>query len=142
MISRASSGQSFAHVFGTIHLARSAITAYKEENDSTANPKRSIEGTGVGYFEARLIDRELIKEEKRREVSEEYPARFTNRRSVFRDREKGEIIRHSSKWESFLPEDVGDRYRCPVVNKSRYLSRLQSVGQFNLVPEMSRRVRG
>lgn len=26
-----------------------------------------------------------------------YPARFMNRRSVFRNREKGEIIRHSSK---------------------------------------------
>lgn len=98
----------------------------------TANPKRSIEDGVV--LRGRLIDRELIKEEKRREVSKEYPARFTNRRSVFHDREKGEIIRHSSKWESLLPEDVGDQYPVPCSKQKPIPIQLQSVGQFNLVP--------
>jgi len=49
-----------------IHFARnrSAIMAHKEENDSTANLKGSIEGGIRG----RLIDRELIKRRRRNDA--------------------------------------------------------------------------
>lgn len=62
-----------------------------------------------------------------------YPARFTNRRSVFRNREKGEIIRHSSKWESSLKTSERSIPVFRSKQKPMPIS-LQSVGQFNLVP--------
>lgn len=62
-----------------------------------------------------------------------YPARFTNRRSVFRNRKKkGEIIRHSVEM-GILPEDVGDQYPVFWSKQKPMPISLQSVGQFNLV---------
>lgn len=141
------SKQSFAHDSGTIHLARRgfAITTYKEENDSTANPKRSIE-VGVGTWRSTNRPRVNKGGETTRGLQGVSGPFHEPALGVLRDREKGEIIRHSSKWESLLPEDVEDQYPVSCSKQKPIPIRLQSVGQFNLVPrcrdvETSARVR-
>lgn len=55
------------------------LLAYKEENDSTANPRRSIEG---GVLGGRLIDRELIKRRRRNDARSPRSIRPVSRTGV------------------------------------------------------------